>query len=103
MRFPFAVSAGLCVGAWIAMTRYLPREENLPLHYNIYFGIDFLGHWASARLLPLAGLGLLVVNLLTGLFIWRRDRVLGYFMSFGALVVSIVVATASGLIVYLNR
>jgi hypothetical protein len=40
------------------------RETLIVLHYNVYFGIDALGLWWQAFFIPLAGVGIWLVQIL---------------------------------------
>lgn len=81
----------------------LPVEENAPLHYNVYFGIDLLGDSYLIFLVPTAVTVLAILNTIVGLMLWRHDRIIGYFMTVGTLMIAIVGATATGLIVNLSN
>ncbi|OGL59205.1 hypothetical protein A3H10_01195 [Candidatus Uhrbacteria bacterium RIFCSPLOWO2_12_FULL_46_10] len=93
----------LCLLAVGLIVFIMPREENLVLHYNIYFGIDLLGNWYEVLFIPLAGLILVILNAVVGSFVWRRDRVISYLLGFGTVILSFVVIVATSLLVYLNR
>ncbi len=80
----------------------LPKSETLPLHYNVFFGIDYLGSWQEAVWLPIAGLAVALCNNIVGVFLWRRDRVISYFLGFVTVLVNLVLATSLLFIVYLN-
>ena len=43
--------------------------ELIPLHYNIYFGIDSFGTWYQIFLMPLLGLVIIVLNFFLAIFI----------------------------------
>ncbi|OGY47236.1 MAG: hypothetical protein A3J62_03535 [Candidatus Buchananbacteria bacterium RIFCSPHIGHO2_02_FULL_38_8] len=55
-------------------------SDLIPLHYNIYFGIDLLGYWYEIFLLPIFGLLVLLANFILGLPLFSRERILAYFL-----------------------
>ena len=87
----------------LILLRYFPRDENAVLHYNTYFGIDLLGPWYQVLLIPLVGLCLLAINMVLAAVVWRRDRMLSYFLDAGTVGMTVLTTTAAGLILYVSR
>ncbi|NUM25174.1 MAG: hypothetical protein HUU49_00950 [Candidatus Buchananbacteria bacterium] len=52
----------------------------IPLHYNIYYGIDFFGPWYYLFLFPGLGLGILALNFLLALMTYANYKILSYFL-----------------------
>lgn len=53
-----------------------PTEVEIILHYNVYFGVDIVGMWWQAYLLPAVGTVFMVVNtILAYLLFSRRERI----------------------------
>ncbi|MFA5954690.1 MAG: hypothetical protein WC817_04100 [Patescibacteria group bacterium] len=100
--YAYGASMTLCLLSAFTMFRYLPREDALSLHYNVYFGIDFLGSWQTAILLPVVGIVLTAINAAVGLFVWHRDAPTSYFLAVGTVVITVLITTASALIIYVN-
>lgn len=48
----------------ILVIRVKPTQLPVPLHYNIYFGIDLVGEWWFLYMLPAIGVILLLLNAL---------------------------------------
>ncbi len=73
----------LMIGLMVALPlwRLLPVvQENpyIPLHYNIYLGVDRFGPWFHVFILPALGFIFLVTNLmLAAAFAGREDSVFG--------------------------
>lgn len=103
IRVTLGLTLGLVVVGFVAVVWGLPKSDSLPLHYNIFFGIDYLGSWQEAVRVPLAGLVIAICNAIVGVFLWRRDRVISYFLGFATVAVNLVLATAIFFIVYLNH
>jgi hypothetical protein len=74
--------------------RYPQLPANLPLHFDAQGQPDRYGSPASLFVLPLIGLGALVINGLWGAVIYRRHRTGSYLLWGGALVVQLLVAVA---------
>ncbi len=74
------------IGLWLYL--YLGVEhtfESIPLHYNIYFGIDLFGPWYRLLIMPLFGVCILLVNGLVALLIIDKEEPLSYSLILGAL------------------
>lgn len=75
-----------------------PSETPIVLHYNVYFGVDLLGIWWQAYMLPLLG-GLLVLGhlYLAYRFYRQSERIASYLMllSSNMIVFGILLATVS--------
>ncbi|MFH1171566.1 MAG: hypothetical protein V1778_03445 [bacterium] len=66
---------------WLFLSsRVEPQTQNIPLHYNIYFGIDLVGPWWYLLLIPAAGLLALCVNSVLSLILQKREKVIPYFL-----------------------
>jgi len=85
--------------------RVLPLIENqnfLPLHYNIYFGIDRFGPWYYIFVPAALGGALLIINLIFQTAFFRRESVLSYFFAVATVFSEIVLFVAMIFIVLLN-
>jgi hypothetical protein len=74
----------------------------IPLHYNLYFGIDVFGPWYSVFAMPAMALIALVINGGIGYVLYQRERVLTYFLMVIAAVVNVIALAASVFVVLLN-
>ncbi len=64
---------------WRLFPTGLQDKIAVPLHYNIYSGIDLFGEWWRIFMIPGIGLIIYLLNLILAIGIWPRDRVLSYF------------------------
>lgn len=65
-----AVSLGLNLGQWAYLIwRVQPQADPIPLHYTIAFGIDRIGSWLSAYMLPATGTAVFLANAFTATFL----------------------------------
>jgi len=89
----------------IPLWKILPLSEEqsfLPLHYNIYFGIDQFGPWYYVFFVPSLGLVLLIINLVFEVVFFRKEAILSYFFAFATLFAELILLVAVVLIVLLN-
>lgn len=89
-RLLFGTSGVLVALSFVALFFFLPTGTDVPLHYNVYFGIDFIGNPMQLYWLPLSALVLTAMNVVLAISIWRRDRILSYVLAAGALVVTVL-------------
>ena len=78
------------------------ERQFIPLHYNIYFGIDRFGPWEHIFLLPAIGLLLFIVNLIFQSVFLRTEHILSYFFAFSTVLAEIILFAAVVAIVLLN-
>lgn len=84
----------LVLGLAIIWWRLLPLvqgEEVVPLHYNIHFGVDWVGPWW--RLFVPSGIALVMtlVNALFAAHMWQRERVIAFAFIIASLLVNVFV------------
>lgn len=102
-RLAYSIMALLIVVSYVAIALFVPKEDNVALHYNVYFGIDFIGSWLLSLLVPTVMLVLSVLNATVGLMVWRHDRIIGYFMATGALFVAVLGAVSVILLIVIAQ
>jgi len=79
----------------------LTFEGSIPLHYNIYFGVDLLGDKKEIFKLPLIALLILLVNFILARVIYKKDKILSYFLVLASFLIQIFLLIAGLLIVSL--
>jgi hypothetical protein len=85
--------------------RIVPLAESqpfLPLHYNIYFGVDRFGPWYQVFVLPVLGLVFLLSNLFFQTIFYKREKFLTLLFAYTTIVIEVVLLVAMALIVLLN-
>lgn len=85
--------------------RILPIARDnpfIPLHYNVYVGIDSFGPWYGIFTLPFLGAALFITNLIFQAVFYRREHVLSIFFAIATIVTESVLLVAMVLIVLLN-
>ena len=81
---------------------FIEQDEFLPLHYNIYFGIDRFGPWYFIFVPAALGGTLLIINLIFQTAFFRRESVLSYFFAVATVFSEIMLFVAMIFIVLLN-
>ncbi len=74
----------------------------LPLHYNIYFGVDRFGPWWHVFIPSIIGGVLFIVNLVFETVFHRHEKLLSHFFAIGSVMISFTLMVATALIVLLN-
>ena len=94
----------LNVGLWLFLIWQVEKFSPLiPLHYNIYFGIDLLGPWYQIFLLPILGLAIFLFNLFLGIIFFKPERrLISYFLVGAATLVQLIILLAGLVIAILN-
>jgi len=85
---------------WVILSQKIkPNPEPIPLHYNIYFGIDLIGLWYKIYFIPGAGFLIIFINLLLSSIIYKREKIISYFLMIAASVAQIILLGATLLII----
>lgn len=87
---------------WWQLYPEIGEEIAVPLHYNIHFGVDLFGPPWRLFVFPISGALILLVNLIAGLLLWRRDHVLSYFLFTTTAIASIIIFVAMVFVTLLN-
>jgi len=89
---------------WVLIALFIkPSEFPIPLHYNIYFGIDLTGPYRTLYNLPVIGLFAVLINLNLAFWFYLKDRVISYIFLFTSLVVQIFVLVGTVAVIFINR
>ncbi|MDD2807075.1 MAG: hypothetical protein PHW95_00955 [Patescibacteria group bacterium] len=101
LSFLFAVLANIAL--WLLLvSRSTTFSDSIPLHYNIYFGIDLIGPWYQFFFMPSIGLGIIVSNFLIGLLTVKYEKILGHFLAVTAAAAQIFILAAIIAILIIN-
>ena len=86
------------IWAWIK-----PVDFPIILHYNVYFGVDLIGDYRQAYILPLIGIILLVVNLLLAIYFYaQKERIASYILMIAALMIQLGLIVGSTGVILIN-
>lgn len=91
----------ILIWLWLAF-RIPPQSEQVFLHYNILFGVDFVGAWWNVYLLPLTGLFVFIVNFVIGWLLFNKDKFITIILQTVNLISQIFLLIVAALLVFLN-
>ena len=74
----------------------------IPLHFNVYFGVDRLGPWKQIFTLPILGGVLFLFNLLLQTIVFKKEKLLAFLISAATVFLECIFFVAMVLIVLLN-
>ncbi len=81
---------------WMILAlRIKPSVYPIPLHYNIYGGIDTIDLWYKVFVVPGFGLFLLLVNFVASLLFYRREKFVTHLLTVSNFVVQVLLLVAS--------
>lgn len=87
---------------WIVSAFKIWRMDPIiPLHYNVYFGVDQIGSRAEFLRIPELGFLLLALNFFLALNIYRHERLGAYFLILSSTLFQIFLLIAGLLIINL--
>ena len=75
--------------------RIEPSEYPIPLHYNVYTGIDAVDYWYKIFIIPAFGLLSIIINSLIGLYFNLREKLISYLMYTSALLIQLMLIVSS--------
>lgn len=76
--------------------------EQFLLHYNIYYGIDWLGEWYKVFIYPLIGLIIFIVNFSLSIFFFEKEKFLSYLLISSITFSEILIFIAGLAVVWIN-
>lgn len=77
-------------------------HERVPLHFNIAYGIDYVGGAKNAFEIPGVGLVVLLTNIFLARLIYGAEKIYSYFLVIAAAVVQIILLLSLVALVILN-
>ena len=80
------------------------KENSHPiiLHYNLFFGVDYLSNYEKIYLIPLSGLIIIIVNSVLGHLLYLKEKLASYFLVFIIFVIQVFLLIDSYLIIKIN-
>ena len=97
------LSVLLNIFIWIFLIQN-QKENSHPiiLHYNLFFGVDYLGNYEKIYLIPIAGLIIIIVNSILGHLLYLKEKLAVYFLVFIIFIVQLLLLINSYLIIRIN-
>lgn len=98
-----AVAILLNIILWIILfIKFGVSTRPLPLHFNIVYGIDFVGKAYHVYEIPAAGLLILIINLIFEKIFFRVETIFGYFFLFAAAGIQLFLLIAALALIVFN-
>ncbi|NQV13315.1 MAG: hypothetical protein HQ530_03365 [Parcubacteria group bacterium] len=96
----FLVLVGLGVlinfAVWMVLAlKIKPSVYPIPLHYNIYSGIDAIDLWYKSFVIPAFGFFLLFLNFVVSLAFYRREKFITHLLAVSNVVIQLLLLAAS--------
>lgn len=108
VKISFVLSIIINVVIWLALYfklypfSYLTEYGQIYLHYNIYFGIDNIGHWYVPFIIPVLGLFIILFNNILGYIFYLKEKVISYVLIISQAAVQLVLFAAAIFVILLN-
>lgn len=91
------------LGTWFWLLWNLPREaDSIFLHYNILYGVDYIGDWWRAFYIPIAGLVIFLLNTLLAWLLFPKDKFASELLIGVSVFCQVFLFLAGSLLVILN-
>jgi hypothetical protein len=90
--------------AWTLLAIFIrPSADPIWLHYNVYFGVDIIGSWWQAYILPVMGLFFFFVNFVLGYYFFNtKERIATHILFLASLLVQVSIIVAVVPIIIIN-
>ena len=93
--WPVAINALILVfDSFYIFLKLRIKEDLIPLHYNIYFGVDLIDNKYQIFKLPLIGLMVIIINCYLGRLIYRREKLAAYILVWASLATMVILVFA---------
>ena len=89
---------------WIILAIFINRlDAGIILHYNVYFGVDAMGSWKKAFILPAISSSVFIVNaFLAGFFYKNKERIASHVLLLASLMVQLSFIVAATSVILIN-
>lgn len=101
IMLPLAFLLNLATWFWLLL-QIKPQTDPIFLHYNILFGVDYIGEWWKVLYLPIAGLFIFLVNGILGWVLFSKDKFATQLLNFMSVLCQVFILIAAALLVFLN-
>ena len=81
----------------------LMKTDIITLHYNIYFGGDYIGDSGKIFSLPILGFMIFLINTILAFFLYIRAKILSYYLAIISLICQIILFFCEYLILLFNK
>ncbi len=81
---------------------YLTEYGQIFLHYNVYFGVDNIGFWYKAFIIPALGLFIIFLNNILAYIFYLQEKIISYVLIIGQALLQIILLAAAIFVILLN-
>jgi hypothetical protein len=99
----------LNVGLWLflyfelkAILAVEPDKLMMPIHYNVFFGIDLYQSWYMAYMFPGIGLGIWLINLILSWILYSKKNLASQFLGVTSFLAQLSLGVTGLLAISLN-
>lgn len=79
-----------------------PEQSFVPLHYNIFLGIDFFGEWRKIFIFPGIALFIFLLNTILAFILYNKKALISYFLSISSTFCQIFLLISTILAILIN-
>lgn len=88
---------------WILLlSKFGYSQEKIALHFNVVYGIDFVGGTNRVYQIAILGVLILIINLSLAKMIYGKERLFAYFLTLSGALVQIILLLAALSLLNLN-
>jgi len=99
----FFLSALINALNWIFLLKNQKNSDYpIILHYNLFFGVDYLGDYNKIYTIPFVGVIIITINTILGHLLYRKEKLASYFLSFNTFIIQTFLLFASYLVIKIN-
>lgn len=81
----------------------LPEEQSfVPLHYNIYLGVDLFGKWQKIFILPAIGLIIIIANTILAFNLFDKKELASHFLMISSALSQLILLLAAIFAILIN-
>lgn len=86
----------------VSIWRFRPQEQPIFFHYNVYFGVDWIGEWYLGYLIPVSGVLIVALNWLFIRHIRPKNVTMGHIVVIWTSVALVFLAVNQFIVLLLN-
>jgi len=67
-----------------------PQQDLITLHYNFFYGIDYLGYWFMSYIYLLINLLVILLNFIFSYNVFTSDKYMSYYLAITPIIYTII-------------
>ena len=96
-----ALLLNLLTWLWVAW-RIRPQTWPIFLHYNVLFGVDYVGEWWRVFAVPATGSVILLANFFLGWMLFGKDKFISLLINSVSVICNALLLVTAGILIFLN-